>query len=43
MIFFTKTRTLDTTKSEKELVLSKTPLEKGLKKTIMWYKNNGYL
>jgi len=41
--FFTKTRTLDTTKAEEELGLCKMRLEEGLRKTIEWYKDNGYV
>lgn len=41
--FFTKTRTFDTKKAQKMLNYRPIKLEKGIKKTLEWYKKNNYL
>ena len=41
--FFTKSRTFNTDKAKKMLGFKPVKLESGIKKTIEWYKRNGYL
>ncbi len=41
--FFTKTRTFNIEKAKKSLDYKPIKLEKGIKKTIYWYRKNGYL
>lgn len=43
MDFFTKTRSFNTDKAKRLLRYKPTPLSQGIRKTISWYKEKGYL
>jgi len=41
--FFTENRTFDTSKAKKEIGYSPIKLERGIEKTVKWYKQKGFL